>query len=90
MVNNERASNSSEENGEEKKMKRKYLNMLGVLTVTLVFTACGGKEDESQVRDAVEEVVTREFKIYERTKESLADIQKTSHENREKELDLLK
>ena len=71
-------------------MKRKYLNMLGVLTVTLVFTACGGKEDESQVRDAVEEVVTREFKIYERTKESLADIQKTSHENREKELDLLK
>ncbi len=71
-------------------MRRKYLNMLGVLTVTLIFTACGGKEDESQIRDAVEEVVTREFKIYESTKKSLADIQKTSHQNREKELDLLK
>jgi len=90
MVNNERVSNSSEENGEVKEMKRKYLNMLAVLTVTLIFTACGGKEDESHIRDAVEEVVTREFKIYERTKESLADIQKTSHENRKKELDLLK
>ncbi len=71
-------------------MKRKYLNMLGVLTMTLIFTACGGKEDESQVRDAVEEVITRELKIYESTKKSLADIQKTSHQNREKELDLLK
>ncbi len=71
-------------------MKQKYLNMLGILTMTLIFTACGGKEDESQVRDAVEEVVTREFKIYENTKKSLADIQKTSHQNREKELDLLK
>ncbi len=90
MVNNERVSNPSEENGEVKEMKRKYLNMLAVLTVTLIFTACGGKDDESQVRDAVEEVVTREFKIYERAKGSLADIQKTSHENREKELDLLK
>jgi len=71
-------------------MKRKCLNVLGILTMTLIFTACGGKEDESQVRDAVEEVVTREFKIYESTKKSLADIQKTSHQNREKELDLLK
>ncbi len=71
-------------------MKQKYLNMLGILTMTLIFTACGGKEDESQVRDAVEEVVTREFKIYENTKKSLADIQKTSHQNRERELDLLK
>ncbi len=90
MVVNERVLNSSDENGEVREMKRKYLNMLAVLTVTLIFTACGGKEDESQVRDAVEEVVTRDFKIYERTKESLADIQKTSHENREKELNLLK
>ncbi len=71
-------------------MKQKYLNMLGILTMTLIFTACGGKEDESQIRDAVEEVVTREFKIYESTKKSLADIQKTSHQNRERELDLLK
>ncbi len=71
-------------------MKQKYLNMLGILTMTLIFTACGGKEDESQVRDAVEEIVTREFKIYENTKKSLADIQKTSHQNRERELDLLK
>jgi len=71
-------------------MKQKYLNMLGILTMTLIFTACGGKEDESQIRDAVEEVVTREFKIYENTKKSLADIQKTSHQNRERELDLLK
>ncbi len=71
-------------------MKRIYLNMLGVLTMILIFIACGGKEDESQVRDAVEEVVTREFKIYESTKKSLADIQKTSDQNREKELDLLK
>ncbi len=90
MVNNERVSNSSGENGEVKEMKRKYLNILGVLTVTLIFTACGGKEDESQVRDAVEKVVTKEFKIYESTKKSLADIQKTSNQNREKELDLLK
>ncbi len=71
-------------------MKRRYLNMLGVLTMILIFTACGGKEDESQVRDAVEKVVTKEFKIYESTKKSLADIQKTSDQNREKELDLLK
>ncbi len=71
-------------------MKRKCLNVLGILTMTLIFTACSGKEDESQVRDAVKEVVTREFKIYESTKKSLADIQKTSHQNREKELDLLK
>ncbi len=71
-------------------MERKYLNMLGVLTMILIFTACGGNEDESQVRDAVEQVVTKEFKIYESTKKSLADIQKTSDQNREKELDLLK
>ncbi len=71
-------------------MKRKYLYMLGVLTMTLIFTACDGTEEESKVRDAVEEVVTREFKIYEGAKKSLADIQKTSHQNREKELDLLK
>ena len=71
-------------------MKRKCLNMLGILTMTLIFTACGGTEEESKVRDAVEEVVTREFKIYEGTKRSLDSIQKTSQKRREKELDLLK
>ncbi len=71
-------------------MKGTTLNRLGFLTIALIITSCGGPDDESQVRDAVEEVVTREFKIYESTKKSLADIQKASHQNREKELDLLK
>ena len=46
-------------------MKRNHLSMIGVLMMTLILTACGGKEDESQIRDAVEEVVTKNFKIYE-------------------------
>lgn len=71
-------------------MKQKHLNILGVLTLTLILTACGGKEDESKVHDAVEEVVTKDFKIYESTKESLADIQKTSNQSRQQQLDLLK
>lgn len=71
-------------------MKQKHLNILGVLTLTLILTACGGKEDESKVRDAVEDVVTKDFKIYESTKESLADIQKTSNQSRQQQLDLLK
>ena len=71
-------------------MKRNHLSMIGVLTMTLILTACGGKEDESQIRDAVEEVVTKDFKIYESTKESLGEIQKTSNQSRQQELDLLK
>ena len=71
-------------------MKRTCLNTLGFLAISLVIAGCGGTEEESKVRDAVEEVVTREFKIYESAKKSLADIQKTSQNRKEKELDLLK
>jgi len=76
--------------GEVKEMKGTTLNRLGFLAIALIITSCGGPAEESKVRDAVEEVVTREFKIYESTKKSLAEIQKTSHQNRQKELDLLK
>ncbi len=71
-------------------MKGTTLNRLGFLAIALIITSCGGPDEESKVRDTVEEVVTREFKIYESAKKSLADIQKMSHQNREKELDLLK
>ena len=70
-------------------MKRTCLNTLGFLAISLVIAGCGGTEEESKVRDAVEEVVTREFKIYEGTKRSLDSIEKTSQDRREKELDLL-
>ena len=52
-------------------MRRIKLSLFGVLTLALIFTACGDPENESQVRDAVEEVVTKDFKIYESTKKSL-------------------
>ena len=70
-------------------MKRTCINTLRFLAISLVIAGCGGPDEESKVRDAVEEVVTREFKIYEGTKRSLDSIQKTSQNRREKELDLL-
>ncbi len=90
MVKADSETNSHKKICEVNEMKRTTLNRLGFLAIALIITSCGGPGEESKVRDAVEEVVTKDFKLYEGAKRSLEDIQKTSHQNREKELDLLK
>jgi len=90
MVKAERETNSHKKICEINEMKRTTWNRLGFLAIALIITSCGGPDGESKVRDAVEEVVTKDFKIYEGAKQSLQDIQKTSQQRREKELDLLK
>jgi len=90
MVKAERETNSHKKICEVNEMKRTTLNRLGFLAIAMIITSCGGPDEESKIRDAVEGVVTKDFKIYEGTKRSLEDIQKTSQKRREKELDMLK
>ncbi|NIO11638.1 MAG: hypothetical protein GTO40_27915 [Deltaproteobacteria bacterium] len=65
-------------------------SFLGLLFATFLLAGCESGGSENQVRDAVEEVVTKDFKIYESTKETIANIQKTSDEERQQQLDMLK
>lgn len=62
-------------------MKRIWLKRLGMLIIFAVTFGCGEKqEQESKVKKAVEEVVTKEFKMYEDAKRSLERIKKKSQE----------
>ena len=90
MVKAERETNSHKKICEVNEMKRTTLNRLGFLAIALVISSCGGPDEESIIKDVVEEVVTKDFKIYKGAKRSLEDIQKTSQERMEKELDILK
>lgn len=70
-------------------MKRIWLNTMGTLIISVILIGCGQKEgQESKVKRAVEEVVTKDFKAYEAAKRSLETIEMRSQERREKEREL--
>lgn len=56
---------------------------LGVLVLAIIALSCGEAPKENKVRQAVEEVVTQEFKLYEGAKRSLGSIEKSSQERKE-------
>jgi ABC-type glycerol-3-phosphate transport system substrate-binding protein len=65
-------------------MKRIWLSLVAMFVMLAVIFGCGQEEkQESKVKKAVEEVVTREFKIYEDAKRSLEEIEKKSQERRD-------
>lgn len=55
--------------------------------IVVALLGCGGESGErkSKVREAVEEVVTQEFKTYDRAKGALERIEKQSQERRDAE-----
>ncbi|MBI2090690.1 MAG: hypothetical protein HYT78_18420 [Deltaproteobacteria bacterium] len=66
------------------------MHSLVVLVTVLTFlTGCGdrggGTGEKSKAEKAVEEVVTKEFKLYDKAKESIQKAQEESQERREAE-----
>ena len=66
------------------------LKIMGILAITMLILSCGEAPKENKVRKAVEDVVTRDFKLYEGAKQSLDGIEKTSQQRRENIEELLK
>ena len=67
-------------------MIKNRFSRIGLLAIALLIFGCGQQEEqESKVKEAVEQAVTKEFKIYERAKQSLEKIEKESQERREQE-----
>lgn len=59
------------------------------MTVSLLFTGCADPgEEKSGARKAVEEVVTKEFKLYDKAKDSIQKAQEGSQERRDAEKQL--
>ncbi len=56
---------------------------LGILVLAIMALSCGEAPKENKVRQAVEGVVTQEFKLYEGAKRSLGSIEKSSQERKE-------
>ena len=56
---------------------------LGILVLSIMVLSCGEAPKENKVRQAVEGVVTQEFKLYEGAKRSLGSIEKSSQERKE-------
>ena len=56
---------------------------LGILVLSIMVLGCGEAPKENKVRQAVEGVVTQEFKLYEGAKRSLGSIEKTSQERKD-------
>jgi hypothetical protein len=69
-------------------MKRVWLNTLGILVTSIGIFGCS-QEQDSKIKEAVEEAVTSETKAYEGAKQSLEGIEKKSQERREKEQESL-
>ena len=60
---------------------------VGLLVIVMLILGCEGKEDQdSKIKQAVEQAVTRDLKIYESAKKSLKKIEKEAQEKREKAL----
>ncbi len=73
-------------------MTRTRWNMAGFFVIAMLVLSCGRKEEstpgeaKSKVKEAVKEVVTQDFKIYEGAKKSLGTIERESEE-RSKEIE---
>ncbi len=73
-------------------MIQNCFSRIGLVTIVLLIFGCDQKEEsatgeqKSKIKEAVEGVVTREFKIYEKAKKSLKKIEKEAQEKREKAL----
>lgn len=65
---------------------------IALLLFFLVFLGCGQKEErkaegeKSKIEQAVEQAVTKEFKLYEGAKAALERVEKEAQERREKEV----
>lgn len=64
-------------------------SLIVLVTVLTFLTGCGdqggGTGEKSKAEKAVEEVVTKEFKLYDKAKESIQKAQEESQERREAE-----
>lgn len=69
-------------------MKKIWLNAVGVLVISVGIFGCS-QEQDSKIKETVEEAVTSEIKAYEGAKQSIGDIEKKAQERREKEKELL-
>ena len=61
----------------------------GVLIVTLLVAGCGEAPKDNKVRQAVEEVVTQDFRAYEGAKQSLDGIDKSSQKRNDQMSEML-
>lgn len=70
-------------------MKKAPRNSAAFVMIALLFLGCGGKEDSATrgqgdgVREAVKDVVTKDFKLYEGAKQSLKESEKRLQEQAE-------
>ncbi len=68
-------------------MIKNCFSRIGLVTIVLLIFGCGGKEErDSKIKEAVEQAVTKDLKIYEKAKKSLKKIEKEAQEKREKAL----
>ncbi|MCH8056120.1 MAG: hypothetical protein IH857_08240 [Deltaproteobacteria bacterium] len=73
-------------------MNKHFFSRIGLLTIVLLISGCGQKgesvtgEEKNKVKEAIDQAVTRELKIYQRAKQSVGKIERQAQERREKEL----
>ncbi len=73
-------------------MKKHFFSRIGLLAIGLLISGCGQKEEsvtgeeKNKVKEAIDQAVTRELKIYQRAKQSVGKIERQAQERREKEL----
>ncbi|HEX9880182.1 MAG TPA: hypothetical protein VGB25_08320 [Candidatus Binatia bacterium] len=61
-------------------MMKTMTRALQVAFLALLFLSCGEAPKENKVRQAVEDVVTQDFKVYEGARRSLEGIEKSSQQ----------
>jgi hypothetical protein len=72
-------------------MIRNVYRGIGILVLTLAIAHCGRNEesatdgDQGKIKEAVEDAVTRELKLYEGAKQSLEQIERQTEERRKEE-----
>lgn len=73
-------------------MKKHFFSRIGLFAIVLLISGCGQKEEsvtgeeKNKVKEAIDQAVTRELKIYQRAKQSVEKIERQAQERREKEL----
>lgn len=73
-------------------MNKHFFSRIGLLTIVLLISGCGQKgesvtgEKKNKVKEAIDQAVTRDLKIYQRAKQSVGKIERQAQERREKEL----
>ena len=73
-------------------MKKHFFSSIGLFAIVLLISGCGQKEEsvtgeeKNKVKEAIDQAVTRELKIYQRAKQSVEKIERQAQERREKEL----